>query len=670
MTTLIRDDLPAPAAERQTISAEKIRSLYDEGTRAIRHDQLQYQENACYIEGEQWVYRHSTRQEILSLPRDPRKVRATIPRLGPESRRIFSKLLRRPLVFEVTPDAPDDETIRGAQIAEAVISDLARRQKWENIREEFAWAGWKGGTAALCLDWDSSAGRYLGETMSGRQMGQGDIKVSALAITEIATEPGTRDIERACWWIKAQAIPPSEAKKLYKLSKLPAASASPALTPMQAKYSAGNNGQQPLNLTLVLTYYERPNADNRKGMVATVIGEEVVDGPHDWPFPFVDRLNLTCLRETMIEGRWTGRTVVSDAVPIQTALNHSWTSVLEHLKSCSNARVQGNSAEQHNAENWTDEPGEFIFWDATPFEWMSPTPMPEWWMRTPAELAMAMDDAIGVHDTSRGVAPRNIESGTGLAILVEQDDTPTGRYAQKLADCFGDLATMILQTYEVNVPAEERRIARLNVPGFATMQIGWNGQSFAGQTIATVPFEAVAPINEAARFARLQFFVQSGLITTPRQASKFLDIPGLSGSEFITSIDPQVKKARDENYLLAQGEAEIPATFDNHAIHIEEHNAYRSSGAYRRLEPGPRRLVDMHVQAHSTLAAEETANQMLKAQFAPGLAQAAQADQPPGSALPPSQPMGEPSILGAQMGGGDGQTPAPEPPTPGPVPPA
>ena len=187
MTTLIRDDLPAPAAERQTISAEKIRSLYDEGTRAIRHDQLQYQENACYIEGEQWVYRHSTRQEILSLPRDPRKVRATIPRLGPESRRIFSKLLRRPLVFEVTPDAPDDETIRGAQIAEAVISDLARRQKWENIREEFAWAGWKGGTAALCLDWDSSAGRYLGETMSGRQMGQGDIKVSALAITEIAT---------------------------------------------------------------------------------------------------------------------------------------------------------------------------------------------------------------------------------------------------------------------------------------------------------------------------------------------------------------------------------------------------------------------------------------------------------------------------------------------------
>mgnify|MGYP001608434134 CR=1 FL=1 len=228
---------------------------------------------------------------------------------------------------------------------------------------------------------------------------------------------------------------------------------------------------------------------------------------------------------------------------------------------------------------------------------------------------------------------------------------------------------MVLQTYEAKVREPELRQAHINVPGYASMRLGWNGDRFAGQTVCRVPFEAVAPMNEAARFARLQFFVQSGLITTPRQASAFLDIPGISGSEFITSIDPQVRKARDENYMLAQGEPEIPATFDNHALHIEEHNAFRSSGAYRRLDDQARSLVDMHVQAHSTLAAEEAANQLLKAQFAPALALAAQADQPPGSMIPPAQPMGEPAVLGAQMGGtpqGPQGPPAPEAPK-GPV---
>lgn len=656
--TLIDTPAPARQPDEKHLTAAKVRDLWDKGSKSVRNEALLYQENCSYVEGQQWVFRHSTRQEILNLPRNPKKVRATIPRIGPESRRIAAKLLRRKLAFAVTPDAPDDETVRGAKTAEAVASDVARRFKFERLREELFWTVWKGGTGALCLDWDTSAGKYLGQTEAGRDYGQGDIACSALAITEMATEPGTRDIERACWWIKAQVLPPAEVKKLYHLPAEPAPDASPSVTPMASRIQRVNN-EPTTNLTLVLTYYERPNADNKKGAVAVIVGDKIVDGPHDWPFPFKDRLNLACARETMVEGRWTGRTVVSDAVPVQTALNASWTSILEHLKQAGNARMQSNEASQDLVENRTDEAAEVIFWRDSKHEWLSPPQMPAWWIEMPQRLADQMDDIIGIHAVSRGAAPSNIESGLGLSVLAEQDDSPTGRLSEILADAFGDYMTMILETYEQNVPEQEERQAHVDQPGYVTENLKWNGASFVGQTQARVPYEAVMPISEEARWAKGLALLDRKVLANPRQFSRYIDIDGTDA--LIESTDPDVAKARRENYQLAMGEPMVPALFDEHNTHIEEHNVFRKSARYERLDEDTRLLIDMHVQAHSTLAAEEAAEQMLKQQFAPALAGAAQANQAPGSmrGFPQAQP--ESAMLGAEMGGDPNAETPPQP---------
>jgi hypothetical protein len=651
MTSLILD-AETPAGPAPRITAARIKTLYDDGTKAIKHQQLIYQENAAYIEGEQHVYRHSTRQELLQLPRNPKKVRVTIPRLGPESRRIFSKLLRRPLVFEVTPDSADDAAIRGAAVAQGVLSSLAKTQKWEKLREELAWTMWKGGTGLLCVDWDKTAGRSV---MADGTEAEGDVKISCLAITEVATEPGTRDIERAGWWIKAIAIPPGEAKVQYGLRTQPQTNTAATLSPSQMRIARQNTGQTPLNLTLVLTYYERPSKDNPKGTIATVIGDEIVDGPHDWHFPFKDRLNVICVRETMVEGRWTGHTIVTDAVPVQTALNHATTCILEHLKQAGNARLQNNSGERINAENLTDEAGEYIFHDGEElWSWMSPPQMPDWWQRVPDMLKQDMDDIIGIHDVSRGDAPTNIESGLGLSILAEQDDTPTGKMSQTLADAFTDLATMILQTYERMVPVNSARTATIAEPHQIPEKVQWDGSSFAGQTDARVPYDAVAPLNEAARFARGMAFLDRKIITSARQLSRYIDLPG--GTNFIETTDSNVAKARRENYQLALGEPMVPADFDNHSTHVEEHNDFRLTARYERLDDPVREQFDMHLQAHTMLAAEEAAMQTARMAMAPGLAMAANQRAMPGSGTleaPPGFPggPGQPSQGGPQQGG-------------------
>jgi hypothetical protein len=80
-----------------------------------------------------------------------------------------------------------------------------------------------------------------------------------------------------------------------------------------------DRGDTPTDLCLVLTLYMRPNKDNPRGTVATVIGGKFVGQPKPWSFPWKDRLNLVICRETKIPTRATGETTLSAAVPVQAA---------------------------------------------------------------------------------------------------------------------------------------------------------------------------------------------------------------------------------------------------------------------------------------------------------------------------------------------------------------
>ena len=198
--------------------AARVRALYDEGTKAIRAQQLSYQVNSAYVTDNQWVYINWQRRQIVELPRRDSRARITFNRVGPESRRIISKVVQRPLVYQVPADSADDAHVRGARIAEGVLRHVANEQDWELLREVFAWQVWKGGTGLLCLDWDADAGPEIAiDPVTLRTINVGNIRCTTLSINEVCTKPGIRDIRRGRWWIKAQALPPSEVQDLYDL---------------------------------------------------------------------------------------------------------------------------------------------------------------------------------------------------------------------------------------------------------------------------------------------------------------------------------------------------------------------------------------------------------------------------------------------------------------------
>lgn len=609
--------------EAKDFGANQIRDRYQQGLKSLRSEQHQFWLNHAFIMGEQWVYWNTERRSLDQVPRDPDRVRVTINKMWPASRTVISKLVSRELSFEVPPTGADDASLKGARTAEAILVNLAREHDWEGMREDLNWYAWKGGTAAVAIEWDAQAGTPLGMTDTGISFGTGDTVETALSITDFVVEPGVRNAETAKWWIKAIGFPPETVKDMYGLKELPQSDASAAMTPFQAKLQTDQSrGDFNVPLTLVLVYFERPNPSSPEGRVISVVGDKVVDEA-PWPFPFKDRLNIVIIRETRIGNRWTGETVVTMARSVQSALNQSWSSIIEHMKLAGNARLFYPASLSDQIEQLTDLPGEAIpIPDGTsPPQYTSPPQMPSWWIEQPGRLTEQMDDILGVHAASRGEAPQNIQSGLGVSILIEQDSTPIGRLSKENALAFGRLSSMALQIYAFKV--KERRKSVVQTPGQPAETVHWSGKDLQGQTTAIVPTDAIVPRSRAAQQQFAKDALQMGLITTLPQFLKLAEIPG--SRDILEATNPDVAKARSENAAMALGEIELPEDFDNHKIHIEEHLVFMKSAKWRSLDKKTQDIYRKHNQAHSTLDAEQLGKQVAANQMSPVLGQAAQA---------------------------------------------
>lgn len=626
------DDLTRPDWWK---SASAIKSKYQEATTALRREQYSYVVNRAFLGNEQWCYYDSARNVLNELPRDPSRTRVTLNKLLPSSRHIMAKVMSRPLAFEVEPTDSDDATVRGAQTSKSVVRDMAREQNWQDLREQSGWNTWLGGTGVLSIDWDPTGKSVLGATEAGRNYGTGDVCGSAMNILEVAWEPGIRDAEKAYWWIRAQALPPSEVQLTYGMDKLPAADSMASSTPLtQRLLSSDRRGGQVPDLVLVLTLYMRPSKLLKAGVVATVVGDKFVGKPVPWPFPWKDRLNLVVFRETKVSGRATGDTVFSAAVPVQTAFNASWSLIIEHLKLAGNARLMVPDASLDGIEDLSDLPGEIVPYNSTAGvpAYLAPPQLPQYILEQPMHLAAQMDDILGLHDVSRGQAPNNIQSGVGLSVLVEQDATPLGALTRELAAGFERFASMALKLYETNVT--DTRSARIQIPGQVPETVAWTGKSLAGQTNVVLPPDSVIPRSRAAQMAMAERLATLGAFGAPGQMNmqmfaRTADLP--DADDLLEGIDADVAKATRENHYMSIGQVCVPEAFDAHATHIDRHNWFRKTTRYEAMPADLRSIVDDHVMAHETMVAEELGRKVAMQQAHPVMGMAPTAD---GTMLP------------------------------------
>ena len=614
--------------------ASFITERYKTGLSAIRNHVNDFWLNHAFIIGHQWLYISKTNGQLNDMPEDLDRVQATINRMWPNSRVIVAKLTQREMPFEVQPDAADDATVKGARLSESVLNQTARDHDWEIIREKLAWSTIKGGTAAASISWDGAAGHTAAyAARDGKELKGGDTVEKCHNIAQFVVEPGVRDAETARWWIDVDALPPEVVQAQYGLETPPksdiTSGSSSLMRELISTSSVSNNtggGTQP-DLTLVLTYWERPNSLAPEGRWSVVVDGEIVEG-HDpeneveahWPFPWKDRLNLVVTRETMLEDNWTGRTILTAARPIQVMLNAAWSSIIEHMKLAGNARLVVPQSSVDILDTLTDLPGDVIVIPdgAQQPNFVQPAQLPGWIIDLPLNLAVQLDDEMGVHDISRGSAPANIESGFGLSILAEQDSTPVGRISKEIARAFSKLATMSLMLFEDNVIETREAGISESGTGRVPMRTPWTGKDLHGQVHANVPLESIIPKSKVEARQLAQEMVSMGMITT---MNEFLNVAEITNAgDILEKMDPDLYKAELENADMAAGRIVISANFDDHTVHITSHNNFRKTRRYMMMPDAEREVVDLHIQGHEVRAAEDLAERRSLEKTDPALA--------------------------------------------------
>ncbi len=628
--------------DEQDKTAQLVLSRWKEGDKVLLEDRRNYWLNYAFYAGHQWVTWDPNRSVVQNfapaLGTDTMRVRLTINKIQERAGQLMGRLLQRNLAFESMPTAADDATLEGARLAEAVIEAERMDGDWESIREEALFGAFMGGTSAVALEWDGSAGKQLWkDAQTNKIVGTGSIKLTPLSIAEFSLEAGSRREADARYWTGCTAVPPKQVKAHYNLSWTPDADASQQYSPLQREILGARGSASGGELTAVYVMYERPNSECEAGRRVVVVNNRVV-AQDKWPFPFKDRLNIRVFRQIRVPQRWTGLTVFSAARAPQIAYNQIRSAIVEHAKLAGNARLMVPKGSFDDDTVLTDEPGEIIeYWadQGQQPQYLSPPQLPRWLTSEADRLEAELDGILMSHAVSRGMAPGDRNSGLALSILAEKNDTPLGPMSRDQANGWGEIGSLALEILQAK--ATESRTAIITTDGGVPRKLQWNGAKLRGQTQVSVPLDATLPQSRMATQAMLTnlagSFPQFAEQLSTGTLARVLDMPG---SKLIAEVvDDDAARAIRENDLLSVGEVTMPERWHDHARHISEHNRFRNSNAFEGSPEEVKELFAAHIEAHQRLIEEEAVSQAELNQIQPGFGALPQANNPVGSAVPP-----------------------------------
>lgn len=641
-------------------TATQVRELWERCDKALLEDRRHYWLNRSFYAGQQWLrWDHDSRRPTMMSDEKVSNL-TVINKIAPPVENLMGRLCKRDLAFESQIKGTDDVAQRGGKLAEHILESDRRTEGWEEERTNVVFACLMGGTAIGCIEWDADRGQVVTQDpASGDDLHLGGVRMSGLTIAEASLEPYSRRQSDATYWMKASALTIEQAMETYNLSKPPAADGTAASSPLQGRLLASSDGEKHSSMCVAITMYKKPTR-NGKGYVVTVLGDDTVAQVPTWPFSF-EQLNCYAFRLIASPDIWTGTTFVSSCRGPQFHYNLVRSISLDHADKVTNARMWVPDGYLDDIDELSNDTGEVLQYhpqeNGDKAYWMDPPN----YERQPAQeaerISAEIDDIMHTHGTTQGELVGDRNSGLALSLVAEKDDSPLGVFARDQANGWGRIGSLAAQTYEAN--AIEQRTTRVQSANKVVIQREWKGADLHGQTDIIVPLDATYPHSRVAHQAMMtniaQMFPQAFAGVDAITLAKILDLPNMDNMPGI--LDPDRKRAAWENEMLAEEYPVHPEPWHNHAVHLSDHNAQRNDPSYEAWTDTARQYMELHIQGHETMAAEEVATQGKLEQAAPGLSQLPQGDNPPGSAVPPALSV----IQGGAAAGAPPQPPQQQP---------
>jgi hypothetical protein len=562
---------------------EEIQEMFDRGSKAKFDKVAEWDECRAFYQGDQWSIPGDSGQRKATA-KEPWRVRLTVNKLPSRVENALAIYLGvQPIIMAIPPTEESDD--RKA----ALVSNRLLEYYWDELcmqdrvlPEALEWA-------LVCGDgfarptWDTTKGEPMdvpveldeeGSATKTEVVNAGDLAVESVSPYCVTVEPGCEFLEDAAWMMITEAVLREDV--LMRFGKKELSEKQPesdSASQAGGKYipSIMDNEKLTKERCILQTTYWKPNSKFKKGRVVYSTPYEILRKEDELPF---GEYPLVHIQDIHIPGQFWGSSKVSQAIPLQAGYNRLRSSVVEVRN------LMGNPGwlEPEEAEiargTISNKPGAVIKYRATGAGGAKPeriqgVSVPQSSIQELGLFEEELNDVMSRHEASQGRMSSDVTSGRQAAIYREADNSRYMLSLRKFEKALAKLARFMLRFIKKNM-GEERTIAIIG-RGRSPEFLSFTKEDVSDRANIKFEISSQQPWNpELGRQTAFALFDKQ--VIDRKELLMRLQSP-TPATMFEPEQDHRLN-ARLENEMMSDGQIQImPMPTDNHAVHVEEHEA-------------------------------------------------------------------------------------------------
>ena len=603
-----------------------VKEKYDLGVKLRRPFEQRWVINLAFLVGRQYTFFNQSAHILQQLKRVRGRIRNVDNQLIKRWRRQISDMIATAPEMSVVPNTTEDEDIKAAKVGDKVIKSFWRNGKMR--KKTRLLAGWIYALGNGFVDdrWNPKLGPTRIDPESAKLVFEGDVDCGVWSPFEIGvpfTAMGDTDIHSFPWLIKSKFRTLDWVRSNYpKRGREVVAESLPFphtdLTGIMNHFS----GEAPTKVpgATVINFYLQPNSEYPKGLFVAAANGVILERD-DWP---INHYHIEQFKDVDIPGIFWGKATLEDGIGLQKTWNRTTSSIDEFNRIV--AKGKGLIPRGAKLDALPDDThGEWL--EYTPVlghkpEFMTHKGLPQTMIWALETVQKSLDDLFSQHEVTRGTNRSDLRSGEMARFLREQDSRgaiPTfAVYEESMEAVMGRVLKRIQQGYTVE------RMLKVEGDEGEFEVFAFKGADLRNNTDVSVKKDSSLPDSRLAREFRIKENYKEGLYGNPqdpevrRRVLRMLEDAEVKDVFGELRLDETYARWENETFLKQRGvDRYLINEYDNHGVHIREHNKFRKMIEFQRLKVEDpeafmelERILTEHVGMHQKFLAEEQRKQM------------------------------------------------------------
>ena len=564
----------------------------------------QWYYNMAFYFGRQWAVwdKNGVTNRMVEPPAPRNRVRLTTNKVKPIIRREITKLCKSEPQFYVVPNTTEPTDIAAAKVAESVADWSMKTSNFNKARRQATYWMAITGVGFIKVTCPKEDANIIYEPVIPFHL-----YFPYLQEQEVNAQP---------YFFHARGYSPEQVYDKYGIEVKPDASTSGSTLDQRLFAAMGIKNHSAKNISLVKEIWIKPCKNYPEGGLIVMADKKILYAYSSLPiidmdetdtpvenailgnkkthsetdFPFEHGEFPLFKMDHVPTGQFYGESVIKDLIPLQKEYNRSRSQVLESKNRTAKpqmAYIKGSV----DPTKITSEPGLMI--PVQPGfekpEYLRQPEMPMYVIQEFDRIQQDMDDISNQFEVAKGRTPPGVEAASAIAYLQEENDEVLYITIASIEDAVEGIGKQTLSLVQ-QFWTEEKIIDVVSRNNFQEAKL-FKISNIGGNTDFRIESQSMAPKSRAARQAFIVDLMDKAVLT-PDQGLKYLQMS--ETNRLYDDMQVDARHARRENIRMSSGEDVQLNPFDNHAVHLYEHEIYMKSQEYESLDEDTKMIFLNH----------------------------------------------------------------------------